>query len=184
MLRLWEVAFVVNGFKQLIHKWLSLFLKKYIQLVYTKGFKFLFTFVLFHQRNNVLGECRRVCITDGLEGFRQPCFQGIEVFNDHLRSSRAFPLPPPQLKLAGLTLFICLKAQPTLAGDTRSFSGLWRGCDAKSDVSSAAALTQAKVSLVSTRLFRPRAWCTTPPPSLLCLLSKHWLRGRSVASRH
>lgn len=39
------------------------FLKKYIQLVYTKGFKFLFTFVLLHQRNNILGERRRVCIT-------------------------------------------------------------------------------------------------------------------------
>lgn len=101
LLKLWEVAFVVNGFKQLIHKWLGFFLKKYIQLVYTKGFKFLFTFVLLHQRNNILGERRRVCITDGLEGFRQPCFQGIEVFNDHLRSKGAFPRPPPQLKLIG-----------------------------------------------------------------------------------
>lgn len=102
LLRLWEVGFVVNCFKQLIHKWLGLFLKKYIQLVDTQGFKFLFTFVLLHQSNNILGESRRVCITDGLEGFRQPCFQGIEVFNDHLRSSRTFLPPRPELKLTGV----------------------------------------------------------------------------------
>lgn len=104
-----EVVFVVNGFKKLIHKRLGLFLKKYIQLVYAQGFKFLFTFVFLHQSDNILCEGRGVCITDGLEGFRQPCFQGIEVFNDHLSSSRTFLPPRPEFTPAEVTLLICLK---------------------------------------------------------------------------
>lgn len=44
-------------------------------------------------------------------------------------------------------LFICVKGQLTLAGETSSFSGLqWTDSDAKRDVSLAAALKQRNVS--------------------------------------
>lgn len=43
------------------------FLKKYIQLIDTQSFKFLFTFVFLYKGNDIFSQGRRVCITTEIQ---------------------------------------------------------------------------------------------------------------------